>query len=94
LADEHLNNVAINVYNLIRSTNPTHPLLEREDGLDQLIQRGKTNLNHDLFNESDSMFILDTLRQIVFSNNQFVCYCVNDIECLLLQQVHNNSSLI
>lgn len=94
MADEYLNKIAANAYNIIRSRKPTHPLFERENGLDQLIQRGRTNIDHDLFNDLDSMFILDTLRQIVFCNNRSVCCECPDIDCYLLQKVHNNSSLI
>lgn len=85
---KHLNNVAITVCNLMRSTNRLHPIFEHENSLRQVIERGKTNLDHDLFDEASSMFILDCLRQVVFSENHHVCYCNHDINCFLLQQVH------
>ncbi|KAE9540070.1 hypothetical protein AGLY_005322 [Aphis glycines] len=85
--NKSLNNIAINVYNRIHLTNPAHPLFEYEDCLKQVIERGKYNINHDLFNETSTMIILETMRQIIFSDEQLVCYCNHDLNCFLLQQV-------
>lgn len=82
--------MAITTCNLIRSTNPLHPLFEHEDCLNRVIQRGKYNLDHDLYDESSSMIILDHIRQVVFNNSEFVvCYCNHDINCFLLQKVYH-----
>jgi hypothetical protein len=83
-----LNKIAIDVCNRIRSANPAHPLFEFEDCLKQVVQRGKFNLDHDLFDETSTMFILDNIRQIIFSEDQLVCYCNHDLNCFLLQQVY------
>lgn len=88
--DKSLNNIAINVYNRIHFTNPAHPLFEYEDCLKQVIERGKFNIDHDLFDETSTKFILDTMRQIIFSDEQLVCYCNHDLNCFLLQQVYFN----
>jgi len=85
--DKSLNKIAIDVCNRIRSTNPAHPLFEHENCLKQVVERGKFNLDHDLFDETSTMFILDNIRQIIFSENQLVCYCNHDLNCFLLQQV-------
>lgn len=73
--------------NHIRTTYPTHPLFEHENCLNRVIERGKTNLDHDLFDEANTICIFDSLRQVVFSDSQLVCYCNHDINCFLLQQV-------
>lgn len=86
--DKHLNDMAIKVCGHIRTTNPTHPLFEHENCLNRVIERGKTNLDHDLFDETNTIFIFDSLRQVVFSHSQLVCYCNHDINCFLLQQVY------
>jgi len=86
--DKSLNNIAINVCNLIRSANPVHPLIEHENCLNQVVERGKLTLDHDLFDESNTMVILDSIRQIIFSDNQRICYCNHDLNCFLLQQVY------
>ncbi|CAI6362763.1 unnamed protein product [Macrosiphum euphorbiae] len=85
--NKSLNNIAIDVCNRIRSTNPVHPLFEHENCLKQVVERGKLNLDHDLFDETSTMFILDNIRQIIFSEDQLVCYCNHDLNCFLLQQV-------
>ncbi|XP_022164020.1 uncharacterized protein LOC111029360 [Myzus persicae] len=85
--NKSLNNIAIDVCNRIRSTNPVHPLFEHENCLKQVVERGKFNLDHDLFDETSTMSILDNIRQIIFSEDQLVCYCNHDLNCFLLQQV-------
>lgn len=94
--DKSLNNIAIDVCNRIRSANPVHPLFEHENYLEQVVERGKFNLDHDLFDETNTMFILDNIRQIIFSKDQLVCYCNHDLNCFLLQQVcfHLNNFII
>jgi hypothetical protein len=83
-----LDNIAISVCKLIRSTNLSHPLFEHENYLNPVIERGKTNLDHDLFDEANTIIIFDCLRQVLFADNQRVCYCVHDINCFLLQPVN------
>jgi len=94
--DESLNNIAIDVCNHIYLASPVHPLFEDGNYLKQLVERGKSNLPYDLFDETSTMFILDHIRQIMFSNDQLVCYCTNDLNCFLLQQVcfHLNDFII
>jgi len=87
LIDKHFNNIAITVCNFIRSTNPVHPLFEHENCLDRVIQRGTSNLDHDLFDEPSTICILDCIKHVIFDDNQLVCYCNHDINCFLLQQV-------
>ncbi|XP_025410604.1 uncharacterized protein LOC112683682 isoform X2 [Sipha flava] len=84
---KNLDNIAISVCKLIRSTNLSHPLFEHENYLNPVIERGKTNLDHDLFDEANTIIIFDCLRQVLFADNQRVCYCVHDINCFLLQPV-------
>ncbi|XP_060873145.1 uncharacterized protein LOC132946995 [Metopolophium dirhodum] len=85
--NESLNNIAIDVCNRIYLASPVHPLFEHDNCLKQIVERGKFNLYNDLFDETSTMFILDHIRQIIFSNDQLVCYCTNDLNCFLLQQV-------
>jgi len=94
--DKSLNNIAINVYNRIWSANPVHPLFEHENCLKKVVERGKFNLDHDLFDETSTMFILDNIRQIIFSEDQLVCNCTGDLNCFFLQQVcfHLNDFII
>lgn len=70
------------------SKNVLHPLFEHEHYISQVIKRGKTNLDHDIFDEANSIIILDYLRQVLFTDNKQVCYCNHDINCFLLQPVH------
>lgn len=92
--DKSLNNIAIDVCNSIRLVNPDHPLFEHENCLKRVVERGKFNLDHDLFDETSTMFILDNIRQTIFSGNQRVCYCNHDLNCFLLQQVYILISMI
>lgn len=85
---KHLNKLALSVCRLMRTTNPSHPLFEQENYLSQVIERGKMNLDHDLFDEANSIFIFDCIRQVVFVDDQRVCFCSHDINCFLLQQVN------
>jgi len=85
--DKSLNNIAIDVCNHMCSTNPVHPLFEHENCLKQVVERGKFNLDHDVFDETSTMLILDNIRQIIFSKDQLVCYCEDDINCFFLQNV-------
>lgn len=78
------------VCDLILSINPLHPLVKHVKWLDQIEQRGKTNLDHDVFDETSTIFILDCLKQIMLSNsNEPVCPCYVDMNCFMLQHVCN-----
>ncbi|XP_003246320.1 uncharacterized protein LOC100576037 isoform X2 [Acyrthosiphon pisum] len=85
--NKSLNDMAIDVCNRIRSANPIHPLFANENCLKQVVERGKCNLDHDLFDETSTMFILENISQIIFSENQLVCHCNNDLNCFFLQKV-------
>ncbi|XP_060873453.1 uncharacterized protein LOC132947228 isoform X2 [Metopolophium dirhodum] len=85
--NESLNNIAIDVCNRIYLANPVHPLFEHNNCLKQIVERGKFNLSNDLFDETSTMFILDHIRQIIFSNDQLVCDCTDDLNCYLLYHV-------
>lgn len=71
----------------IQSKNPLHPLVGLESCLERVSERGKTNLDHDLFDEISTCFILNCLREVVFSKSEMVCNCNHDINCFLLQPV-------
>ncbi|XP_050437296.1 uncharacterized protein LOC126843670 [Adelges cooleyi] len=91
-----LNNISAAVCKHIWSINPTHPLVEQENYMDQVIERSKSNLDYDLFDESNTITILDSIRQVVFVKYaQFICNCHDDINCFLLQKVleHNRGSV-
>lgn len=95
MTGKYFNNIAITVCNLIRLTNQLHPLFEHEDCLNRVIQRGKCNLDHDLYDEASTMFILDCIKKVLFDKNQIVvCSCTLDINCFLLQQVYHTSTSI
>ncbi|XP_016663713.1 uncharacterized protein LOC100573372 isoform X2 [Acyrthosiphon pisum] len=85
--NKSLNNIAIDVCNRICSANPVHPLFANENCLQQVVERGKFNLDHDLFDETSTMFILENISKIIFSEDQLVCHCNNDLNCFFLQKV-------
>ncbi|XP_050533472.1 uncharacterized protein LOC126901186 [Daktulosphaira vitifoliae] len=85
--NNYLNNIAHLVCNLIQSTSPNHPLLQQENYRSQVIKRGKFNLEHDLFDEINTIIIHDGIKQIMFEDSQLVCYCNHDINCFILQKV-------
>ncbi|VVC45786.1 Hypothetical protein CINCED_3A017139 [Cinara cedri] len=81
------NDIAVKVCKTIQDINPLHPIVGKESGLDQIYKRGQNILDHDLFNETSTICILDCLRQVMFANRDIVCYCTRDINCFLMQKV-------
>lgn len=67
---------------------PHHPIVGKESTLGQIYERGQRIIDHDLFNESNTIVILNCLRQVLFANREIVCYCSRDINCFLMQKVH------
>lgn len=77
----------------IQELNPQHPIVGKESGLDQIYKRGQNILDHDLFDEKSTIFILDCLRQVLFANRDIVCHCNRDINCFLMQKVQLSTSI-
>lgn len=67
-------------------------MFENGYDFDLLVRNGKSNIDHDLYDEENTLIILNCINDKMFDHyNNMMCPCrTHTINCFALQQVYHN----
>jgi len=86
----HLDAITLVLYDYIYRKENLHSMFKNGYDSDSIIRNGKSNLDHDLYNEDETVIILKHISDYIFKRKvKVLCPCHYKEDCFLLKMVYH-----